>query len=146
MGVRMSHPDLPGQDIEVAASAVPFHVEAGWSEVPDQDERGEQWPAEAQPFGGQPVVRLRHPDLDAEIEVAASAVPFHRDKGWVLVEEVEAAELDGKTVEELREIAGQRGLRKSGNKDDLLARLRGEQEQDTKAGDEPAQPSQDEEA
>lgn len=28
--VTMSHPDLPGQDIEVNALAVPIHRQSGW--------------------------------------------------------------------------------------------------------------------
>ena len=28
--VKMSHPDLPGQDIEVSTLAVPIHRQSGW--------------------------------------------------------------------------------------------------------------------
>jgi hypothetical protein len=110
MAVRMTHPDLPGTEISVAASAVPFHREARWEEVPGQDEHGEVWPLEAQRFGGQTVVRLRHPDLEQEIEVAESAVPFHRERGWQLADQVEAEALEGRKVAELRELAKERGI------------------------------------
>lgn len=33
------------------------------------------------------LVRMSHPDVDGVIEVAVSAVPFHRAAGWAEVEE-----------------------------------------------------------
>lgn len=91
MPVRMRHPTLPGQEITVAESAAPHHQAAGWEIVEGE---GETWPEELRPFEGQPVVRLRHPDLDAEIRVGESVVPFHRERGWLLVEEEPAAEVE----------------------------------------------------
>lgn len=40
MGVRMVHPDLPGQRIEVDERAVPHHANSGWvlEETPPEDE------------------------------------------------------------------------------------------------------------
>jgi hypothetical protein len=121
----MTHPDLEGQEIAVAPSAVPFHAESGWQVAPGQGDMGEEWPAEVQRFEGQPPIRLRHPDLEQEITVAESAVPFHREKGWLPVEEEGAGEgdLEGLTVEQLRESARARGLPVSGTKAELLERL-----------------------
>ncbi|HEY5987610.1 MAG TPA: hypothetical protein VIV12_14735 [Streptosporangiaceae bacterium] len=96
MSVRMTHPDLEGAEIAVAPSAVPVHAESGWVEVPGQAEQGEVWPAELQRFEGQPPVRLRHPETGAEITVAESAVPFHRERGWLPVPE---AEVGGEAAE-----------------------------------------------
>jgi hypothetical protein len=158
MAVRMTHPNLPGAEISVAASAVPFHEDSGWKQVPGQAERGEVWPAELRLYGGQPLVRLYHPDLDAEVTVAESAVPFHRERGWQVVDvddpgpetpAEDAAEgdgLDAKTVAELQALARDRGLPVSGTKAELLERLREhEQQQDVQqdAG-EPAQHEGDE--
>lgn len=86
MTVRIHHPDL---DIEVtvSSSAVPFHRLAGWEPVEGQQDMGEEWPAEALPFEGRPIVRLRHPDLDQEVRVVAASVPFHRAQGWLVVDE-----------------------------------------------------------
>lgn len=141
---RIRHPDL-GEQV-VLASQVPHLERAGWEFV--EGDR-ETWPKELQPFEGQPRVRIYHPGLDRYETVAESAVAQHRSRDWVLAEEWDTAkataDLDGKTAEELRELARERGLKVSGSKDDLLARLRGEPGQDQEAaGDEPAQPSEEE--
>lgn len=84
MAVRMRHPDLDGE-IVVASSAVPIHRGSGWEPVEGQDDMGEVWPAELQRFEGQPPVRMRHPNVQDEITVASSAVPYHRSVGWLEV-------------------------------------------------------------
>jgi hypothetical protein len=47
--VRMRHPDLPGQQITIAASAVPMHQERGWHVVEDANA---QSPPRGEPEGG----------------------------------------------------------------------------------------------
>ena len=146
----MTHPTLKDTEITVDPLAVPHHEQAGWQVVPGQDVEVEEWPAELQRFEGQQQVRLHHPDLEGDIIVAASAVPMHRSKGW-LISDPEVAErldaeargtsgLEAKTVEELKDIARSRDLPVSGTKAELIERLQGEQEQDSQdqAGDEPA--------
>jgi len=131
MTVRMRHPDLE-EEIVVASSAAPLHALSGWAAVEGQDDMGEELPAELQPFEGQPQVRLYHPDVEGDpITVAESAVPFHRERGWLVVEDEEAAseaepvdELDGLTVAELQDVARDQGLPVSGTKQELLERLR----------------------
>lgn len=108
---RMRHPDPAIPDQTVYASQVP-HLELSGYQFVEGDR--EEWPAEALPFGGQPVVRIYHPELEAYHEVAESAVPYHRERGWVLVEDEAEAEaqagLEGKTVPELRELAKNQGI------------------------------------
>jgi hypothetical protein len=140
VSVRLRHPELEGQEIDVAESAVPFHRAAGWQVIEGQDEQGEEWPAELQPFEGQPPIRMRHPDVADEITVAESAVPIHRSSGWQVVEDEadeesdESADdgLDELTVAQLQdEIRTLNKLRPddaqlpvSGTKAELLERLR----------------------
>jgi hypothetical protein len=134
----MRHPETGGT-YAAQPSQVPHLQASGWQVVEGQAEQGEVWPLEVQRFEGQPPIRLRHPDLDEEITVAESAVPFHREKGWLIVddepaERAEAApsetapeaadDLDGKTVPQLQELARARGLPVSGTKPELLERLR----------------------
>lgn len=153
MTIRMTHPHLPGQPVEVADSAVPHHRAAGWQVVEGQASQGEEWPLEAQRFEGQPMVRMSHPNLpytgQEPIVVAESAVPAHRSTGWLVVEDEPASEaseaeseagpdeLDGLTVAELQQRARDRGLPVSGTKAELLARLCTADET-SEAGDEPA--------
>jgi hypothetical protein len=138
VSVRLRHPELEGQEIDVAESAVPFHRAAGWQVIEGQDEQGEEWPAELQPFEGQQPIRMRHPDVADEITVAESAVPIHRSSGWQVVEDESSssdaededeapASEDGRdtlTVEELKDEGRERGLPVSGSKAELLERLR----------------------
>lgn len=42
--IKIMHPDLPGAEVEVPDSALPFHRAAGWVEAE---------PVEQQPAGGQ---------------------------------------------------------------------------------------------
>lgn len=138
----MLHPDLPGQTYDAQPSQVPHLQETGWEEAPDQDEHGEVWPVEAQRFGGQESVRIHHPETGGTAVVAASALPYHRERGWQVVgeEEAEAVSLaeatglpdladglDGLTVEELREELRARSLAVSGSKAELVERLRAQQ-------------------
>jgi hypothetical protein len=151
MSVRMTHPTLD-TEITVDPISVPHHQNAGWEVVPGQDETGDEWPAELQRFEGQQQVRMHHPDIADDIIVGASAVPFHRSKGWLISDPEVADQLEGvqgleaKTVDELKELARGRGLPVSGTKAELVERL-GESDQDREevqdstdqAGDEPAQ-------
>ncbi len=130
MTIRMTHPESGGT-YDAQPSQVPHLQESGWQVAPGQAEQGETWPAEVQRFEGQQRFRLRHPDLDTEITVAESAVPYHRERGWLIVEEEPAAEaegevdrLDGLTVEQLREEARAAGIPVSGAKAELIERLR----------------------
>lgn len=140
MTVRMIHPELPGQTYDAQPSQVPHLQETGWSEAPDQDEHGEVWPVEAQRFGGQSSVRIHHPETGGTAVVAASALPYHRERGWQVVGEESEAEavslaeatglpdladaLDAMTVEQLRDEARAVGLPVSGTKAELVERLR----------------------
>jgi hypothetical protein len=146
MGVRMRHPDLE-QEIEVASSAVPIHEQSGWQPVEGQEVTWSPLPPESLPFGGQAIIRMRHPTLPGqEIRVAESAVPHHRSKGWyVLPEEPEAEEgdgLDGLTVAQLQERAREAGVPVSGTKAELQERLRSPSTTEA-AGAEPAQTSKE---
>jgi hypothetical protein len=139
MSVRMRHPDLEGQEITVASSAAPLHALSGWVAVEGQDDMGEELPAELQPFEGQPTFLMRHPDVEGDPVIAAeSQVPFYRERGWLLVEEEEAAEvedldeeatLEDLTVVQLQDRARELGLPVSGTKAELVERISGQQEQ-----------------
>jgi hypothetical protein len=145
----MNHPTLPAdQVIDVDPIAVPHHQAAGWQVEPGQDETGEEWPTELQRFEGQEQVRLRHPDLDAEITVARSAVGAHQSTGWYQVEEdvplpgeepSEPDDLEQLTVDDLRDLLRARGLPVSGTKAELVSRLRA-----APAEEEPATPADQE--
>ncbi len=131
MTIRMTHPESGGE-YDAQPSQVPHLQESGWRVEPGQTEQGETWPAEAQRFEGQQRFRLRHPDLDTEIVVAESAVPYHRERGWLVVEEPaeeggaiqETDRRDMLTVEQLRDEARTAGMAVSGTKAELLERLR----------------------
>jgi len=109
MAVLMRHPNLPGQETPMPASSVEQWKLAGWEVVEGQEEQGEQWPEEARPYEGQPVVHLTHPNPDVrdDIWVPESAVPEHRARGWLVVgsdeeQEQAAAGLENLTVAELQ--------------------------------------------
>jgi hypothetical protein len=137
----MTHPETGGT-YDAQPSQVPHLERAGWQVAPGQDEQGEQWPEELQPFGGQDQVAIHHPMTGGQSVVAASAVPYWRERGWLIAEpEAEGPPpgseddgLEGLTVVELQDLARERGLPVSGTKAELLQRLRAEQE----AGDQPA--------
>lgn len=149
MTVRMTHPDHDGV-FDAQPSQVPFLKDARWQVAPGQDEQGEEWPAELQRFEGQDQVKIRHPETGGETVVAASAVPYHRERGWLVVDEQAEAEaeagLEGKTVPELRELAKARGISPiPATKPELLDALSEQASQDEgQAGVEPAQPSEKE--
>jgi hypothetical protein len=121
--VRMRHPDLD-TEILVESSAVPIHANSRWEPVPGQEDMGEEIPPDLQRFDGQEQVRMRHPNLSETIIVARSAVPVHRSVEWYEVDEEAKAELEDKTVADLREEARSRGLQVSGTKDELIDRIR----------------------
>jgi SAP domain len=140
--VRMTHPDLD-EEIVVETSAEPIHANSGWRRAPGQDDiPAEEIPPDAQRFDGQEQVRMRHPDLAEIIVVGRAAVPMHRSVGWLEVEEEAKAELEDKTVADLKEEARKRGLQVSGTKDELVERIRTydteEQSSEGVAGDQPA--------
>ncbi len=83
--VQIYHPISGGRAV-VASSAVPILAGSGWRPVEGQDDMGEVLPPEVAPFEGQPVVHMRHPDLDTVITVAESAAPIHASQGWVRIE------------------------------------------------------------
>jgi hypothetical protein len=148
----MTHPTLPDQVIEVDPVAVPHHAAAGWVEEPGQDQQGEVWPEELQRFEGQEQIRMRHPDLDAEIVVARSTVPSHQSNGWYQVEtdvplpdgDVEVPDdLDSLTVDDLRDLLRARGLPISGVKAELLERLRSQEPEQAEAASQPQEPEQE---
>jgi hypothetical protein len=136
---RITYPDPGVGDAVVPASAVSHWEGIGWKFA--EGDR-EDPPAEYQRFEGQPVVRIYHPELDRYEVVAESAVPEHRSHGWVLAEDAVAAELEDKTVAELKEEAKARGLPVSGTKEELRERITEYDAQD-QAGDEPAQDSEE---
>jgi hypothetical protein len=63
--VRMRHPELPGQQITIARSAVPMHQERGWYEVPDEN-------APTPPAGG--------PESDAQQQAGHPSTPPVRQR------------------------------------------------------------------
>ena len=137
---RMSHPDPGVEDANVSASQVPHFENAGWRhEEGDRD----TWPEELQRFGGQPQIRLYHPELDRYEVVAESQVPHLRSVGWMLAEEHETDQLEGKKVAELRELAKDRGISPiPSTKDELIAALEEQQQVTEDAGG--AGPSEEE--
>jgi hypothetical protein len=145
MGVRMTH-SISGGEYIAQREQVPHLEEAGWEQVPGQDIKGEEWPAELRRYGGQPEVRLRHPVTGGEYASPESAVPYHQGRGWVRADEqAEQAATEGletKTVPELRELAKAQGISPiPTTKPELLAALQGEQPAEQPA--EPAQPSEE---
>ena len=137
MAVRMRHPDLDSEYL-AEPGQVPHLEQAGWVQVEGQDEQGEVWPEDLQLFDGQQQVRMRHPDLPGqEIVRAESAVPYHRERGWQVIEDTPPsdenapssdAQAEGRsepTVAELREQAKAAGISPlPTTKADLLAALR----------------------
>ena len=151
----MTHP-ISGGEYDADPLQVPHLEEAGWQVADGEDDSAvERWPADLRRFDGQAKVRMRHPQIDADpITVAESAVPFHREKGWqVIDEEAEAAAAanpEHKTLQQLkdqlRELNKTRPdndqLPVSGTKAELLERVRDAQNE---AGVEPAQPTEEDE-
>jgi SAP domain len=151
---RMRHPDPEVDDAIVDAAQVPHLEHGGWQYV--EGDR-ETWPDELRERGREGMVYIRNRYTGGTAFVPELAGHL-AERGWEEVdpEAEQAAALEGKTVEELRDLARDRGLKVSGTKDELLARLREtgqatvavevEQEQDTEqAGDQPAEPREGEE-
>jgi hypothetical protein len=91
-------------------------------------------------------VRIYHPESGGEATVAESAVPILAGAGWQKVDDQAAQQavddgLDGMTVEQLRVELRSRDLPVTGNKAELVDRLRGEPEP---AAEEEAEPEQEE--
>jgi hypothetical protein len=105
---RITHPDPDVQDAIVGAASVPHWEYQGWK-LAEGDR--ETWPAELQRFEGQAQVRIRHPETGGEATVGADSVPHWRSRGWQVVDEADyPADLETKTVAELRELAKKRGI------------------------------------
>jgi hypothetical protein len=136
---RMTHPDPDIGDGIVPASAVSHWEGIGWKFA--EGDR-EDPPKEYQRFEGQPAVRIYHPGLDRYEVVAESAVSQHRSNDWVLADQVEAEQLEAKTVAELKEDAKARGLPVSGTKEELRERIT-EYDAQEQAGDQPARDSEE---
>lgn len=149
--IRMTHPTIDGSEYLADPLQVPHLEEAGW-EVADgeDDSQVERWPDDLRRFEGQPKVELYHPQTGGYYTAPESAVPYHREKGWLVVGSddyrvAQGQQFDDKTVEELREVARERGLKVSGTKDELLARLQGEETTSTnEAGEQPASEQEEE--
>ena len=139
---RISHPDPTIEDAVVPASAVPHWEFNGWKY--EEGDR-ETWPEELQRFEGQAQVRIYHPELDRYETVAESAVPHHRSRGWTLAADHDAEQLETKKVAELRQLAKDRGISPiPSTKDELVEALEQHAQQEDQAGDQPAQPSEEE--
>jgi hypothetical protein len=138
---RIRHPDPDVQDAVVPASAVPEWERNRWEFV--EGDR-EDLPREYQKYEGQPERRIYHPGLDRYEHVAESAVPEWRSRGWVPADDVEQADLEAKKVAELRELAKERGISPIPTTKAELIEALNDQEQ-TQAGDEPAQDSKEDE-
>jgi len=69
-------------------------------------------------------------------------VAQHRSNDWILAAEVEAQELEDKTVPELKAQAKARGLAVGGTKEELRERIT-EHDAQEQAGDQPARDSEE---
>jgi len=136
---RITYPDPGVADAIVPASAVSHWEGIGW-EFAEGDR--EDPPKQYQRFEGQPPVRIYHPGLDRYEVVAESAVAQHRSNDWILAAEVEAQELEDKTVPELKAQAKARGLAVGGTKEELRERIT-EHDAQEQAGDQPARDSEE---
>lgn len=129
---------------------VPHLENAGWRVADGEDDSTvERWPMDLRKYEGQPEVELYSPTTGNYYKSPESAVPYHRARGWVVVgsddylaaQTAQAAEdLSDRTVEELRELAKERGISPLPTKKaELLDALSTqEQEQQQDAGDQPA--------
>ena len=62
------------------------------------------------------MTRITHPDIPgSDVEVPASAVPFHRAAGWVLVEEAGAPGLEAPVKDTETPRSSRRASAKDGN-------------------------------
>ena len=148
---RMTHPDPTVEDAIAKAEQVPHLEHAGWRFV--EGDR-EHWPEELQRFDGETQVYIRHPVTGASSIVPEIAVPHWRAVGWQVVDPdaEQAAELEGKKVAELRELAKDRGISPiPPTKDELIAALEQhdtptdstDSQEQPEAGDEPAPDSKE---
>lgn len=141
--IRMTKADV--DDYLAEPMQVPHLRSVGWQVAEGQDtSEVQEWPDELQRFGGQPAVRIYHPDTGGETEVAESSWLFWREKGWLRedgddrgLEDLTVAELKDRIreVNKTREADDQLSL--TGTKAELLERL-SYTPQDN-AGDAPAQ-------
>jgi hypothetical protein len=141
---RISYPDPGVEDAVVAAIQVPHFEAAGWRFV--EGDR-EDWPEDLQGSGRAGMVYVRHPITGGTAFVPELSAAL-RERGWeVLDPDAErAAALEDKTVAELRDLAKDRGISPiPTTKADLIDALEGTQDQDQdEAGDQPAQPDEEE--
>lgn len=148
--IRMTHPGIEGSEYLADPLQVPHLEENGWQVADGQDDSEvERWPMDLRRFEGQPKVELWHPATGGYYTAPESAVPYHRGRGWLVVgsDDYRAAQtaqatedLSDRTVEELRELAKERGISPLPTKKaellDALADQEQEQQQD--AGEQPA--------
>jgi hypothetical protein len=142
---RMTHPDPDVADAIVQASQVPHFEHANWRYV--EGDR-EDWPAELQRFGGETQVYIHNPTTGAKEFVTKDAAAHWRSRGWVVVDPdaEQAADLDAKTVPELRELAKERGISPiPATKAELIEALEGHPDtvDDDQAGVQPAEPEEE---
>lgn len=144
--VRMHNPQSGGE-YDADPMQVPHLRSVGWQVAEGQDtSEVEEWPDELQRFGGQPAVRIYHPETGGETDVPESAWTFWQRKGWLRMDG-DDRNLEDLTVAELKERIGQVNktreaddqLPMSGTKAELVERLSFTPAAETEAGDEPAQ-------
>lgn len=141
---RMTHPDPDLDDEVVSASQVPHLEHIGWRYV--EGDR-EDWPEDLQRAGREGMVYVRHPETGGTAFVPELSAPL-RERGWEVADpDAEQAEaLDAKTVADLRELAKERGISPiPTTKAELIEALeQRDSTEPTKAGDEPAQDTEEE--
>ena len=134
---RMIHPDPGVEDAVVAAIQVPHMEHAGWRYV--EGDR-ETWPEEAREESRAGWVFIRNRNTGGTTFVP-ELTPALRERAWeeVDLDAEREAQMEEKTLAELKDDAKARGLPVSGTKDELRERISDhDAQQQTEAGDEPA--------
>jgi nicotinamidase-related amidase len=140
---RISHPDPDVEDAEVFAIQVPHFEAQGWRYV--EGDR-ETWPEEAREETRAGWVYIRNRDTGGTTFVP-ELTPALRERAWGEVDPQaeREAEMEEKTLAELKEEAKARNLPVSGTKDELRERIADHDAQEqTEAGDEPAPATEEE--
>lgn len=127
--IRMTKADVP--DFDADPLQVPHLRSVGWQVAEGQDlTEVEEWPEEAQRFGGQPGVKIHHPETGGETEVAESSWPFWHERGWKRADgdnrglaDLTVAELKERIREANKARDDDDQLSVSGTKDELIERL-----------------------
>jgi len=139
---RISHPDPGVEDAIVDAMQVGHFEHAGWRYV--EGDR-EDWPAELREAGREGMVYIRNRDTGGTAFVPELSGHL-RERGWEEVDPQaeQEAQMEEKTLAELKDEAKARGLPVSGTKDELRERIADhDAQQQTEAGDEPAPTEED---